>query len=577
MHYRKFIIDKYRAIEHAEVGVGNQLIPLIGINESGKTSILKAILCFDKNSDKYGGGEHLDYKNNYQIGDHDCFVTAEVVIDSISDIERIAESLQLQFNDSLIDLLKSMFEKKSPILIQRDIKNRRSSYSIANLELAKTKNTQLAKAIYHSLPMILYFDDFADRVPESLSFSYIEADPRYRIKNTRLVEWQRILEEVFQRATNGNNSLYSFISIEDSDDRDGLLNDINDKLNDEIVSDWKRLKSSIDGASNDSEDLALELRYTPSESGFVFEFKVTDRSRKNKRVFDVIERSKGFQWFFNFLMKLKFNPKYQKEASGAIYLLDEPGSYLHASAQEKLLKELADISNTNTILYCTHSHHLLDPDTINIGQTRIVEKDGGYIGVVPYGSAEVDKSQGALSPLFQALQIRTGIFNRTVTNALITEGIIDFYWFSLLKEYLDGWDFPGVDIIPGAGANGLKELISWSIAWTDRYAVFLDSDQEGKLAFTRYTTFFGEVEANNFYNYSMPNNLSNIKLEKFISDGDQQRLSHMTGAVSIKRAIIQLFYSKENVKKDFFDELDETTINNMSLVKDFLNTHFGLE
>ena len=39
MHYRKFIIDKYRAIEHAEVGVGNQLIPLIGINESGNEKL----------------------------------------------------------------------------------------------------------------------------------------------------------------------------------------------------------------------------------------------------------------------------------------------------------------------------------------------------------------------------------------------------------------------------------------------------------------------------------------------------------------------------------------------------------
>ena len=574
MHYRKFYIDKYRAIEHAEVEVGNQLIPLIGINESGKTSILKAILCFDKNSDKYGGGEHLEFKNNYQIGDHECAITAEVIIDSTSDIERITESLQLKADSPTLSSLIKIFKNKSPILIQRDIANPKSSYVITNIKLPKRQNAQLAKSIYQLLPMILYFDDFADRVPESLAFSCTEIKPFYRIKNTRIIEWQRILEEVFIRATNGNNNLYSFISMEDSDDRDGLLNDINDKLNDEIVNDWKRLKSSIDGASNDSEDLALELRYMPDEHGFIFEFKVTDRSRKNKRVFNVVERSKGFQWFFNFLMKLKFNPKYQKEASGAIYLLDEPGSYLHATAQEKLLKELAEISNTNTILYCTHSHHLLDPDTINIGKTRIVKKDGGYIEVIPYGSAAVEKSQGALSPLFQALQMRTGIFNRTVTRALITEGIIDYYWFSLLKKYLDGWSFSNLDIIPGAGANNLKELISWSIAWTDTYAVFLDSDRAGKSALKRYTSFFGEAEGNNFYTYCIPNNNATIKLESLISVIDKTRLARMTQSESTKHGIIQLFYAEETLKRDFLENLDETTITNMSLVKSFLNGHF---
>ncbi|PID69812.1 MAG: hypothetical protein CR985_03940 [Flavobacteriales bacterium] len=41
--------------------------------------------------------------------------------------------------------------------------------------------------------------------------------------------------------------------------------------------------------------------------------KVKDKSHKGKkRTFDISERSKGFQWFFNYMVKLKFNPNYKE-------------------------------------------------------------------------------------------------------------------------------------------------------------------------------------------------------------------------------------------------------------------------
>jgi len=67
MKYLRFKIYNYRAIESAEIAVSNSLIPIIGINESGKTTILLAVLAFDKNKDKYNKGEHLEYKNKYKV------------------------------------------------------------------------------------------------------------------------------------------------------------------------------------------------------------------------------------------------------------------------------------------------------------------------------------------------------------------------------------------------------------------------------------------------------------------------------------------------------------------------------
>jgi predicted ATPase len=65
------------------------------------------------------------------------------------------------------------------------------------------------------------------------------------------------------------------------------------------------------------------------------------------------------------MVKLKFNPNYSGDTlENALFLLDEPGSYLHSSAQIELLKELKKVSNNNQVIFCTHSQFLLDPKTI---------------------------------------------------------------------------------------------------------------------------------------------------------------------------------------------------------------------
>lgn len=54
MKYIKFIIKNYRAITNPiEIDIKkNKLVPLIGTNESGKTTILQAIYAFDYANDK---------------------------------------------------------------------------------------------------------------------------------------------------------------------------------------------------------------------------------------------------------------------------------------------------------------------------------------------------------------------------------------------------------------------------------------------------------------------------------------------------------------------------------------------
>lgn len=565
MRFRKFTIRNYRAVDYTEVPVGHTLIPLVGINESGKTSILQAILAFDRLSDKVNAGAHLQFKNKYRIGEQACTISADVLIDRESDLDALSKALRLSRGSELLVELESAHTEGRPITIVRDLKTQ--EYSVQGVSVEDTKNRRLARAIYRLLPLVLYFDDFTDRVPESVRFIRADNDRGYYIKKTRNAPWQRIIEEVFRRASDHNYSLSDFVRMANADERDSLLSDIQDVLNKEIIEDWRRLRSWSGALADDPGDLILELRYKPMlRQGFSFEFKVQDRSSDRGRYFNVTDRSKGFQWFFNFLMKLKFNPKYQQELSGAIYLLDEPGSYLHSSAQEELLKALKTISETNTIIYCSHSQHLLDPTVINIAQTKVVTKDRGQIKVIPFGSAGSQNYQGALTPLYNALQLRTGIFNRNIRKAVICEGITDFYFFSMLLRHSPAHRIDTLDLIPGAGAGQLKELISMAVAWAEDFVVLLDSDEAGKAAADRYQRFFGTHESQKLILYATPQQSENVKLEDFLSQMDRQRLLSVTQSQHLKAAFADLYYRPVDDQKAVFDSLDPQSVGNLSII-----------
>lgn len=563
MRFRKFIVKNYRAVELAEVSVGNRLIPLIGINESGKTSILQGILAFDKVSDKYGGGVHLEYKNIYKIGDHPCTITAEVLVDLENDIDAVSRKMNLPRGDQILETLKDAMDTSSPFHLHRSLVDKQ--YYLTGLDVPEDMNPKLANALYSQLPLILYFDDFTDRVPQFIEFSRDGTERGYRLRRSRLAEWQRILEEVFNRATDGEHTIRSFMEMKDLNERDGLLEDINDVLNKEVVEVWENLKSVVSEVADDPSHLELVLGYEDKPPKSIrFQFRVADRSSERKRYFNVFDRSKGFQWFFNFQMKLKFNPKYQHTTDGAIYLLDEPGSYLHSSGQTQLLATLQEVSATNTILYCTHSQHLLDPEKINIGQTRIVTKEDSKIDVIPFGSAR-SGYQGALSPLFDALHLHTGVFNREMKRVVITEGITDFYFFRMLAEHYIPRRSAAqvVDFIPGAGAQHLRDLISMAIAWSEDYLVFLDNDKEGRKARDRYEAFFGAQEVQKLVLYTTPAETQELRLENFLSGPDTERLWKITESQNAKRGITKLFFLDPTAKKRFFKELNEVTKQNL--------------
>ena len=101
MQYSKFVIKNYRAIKGPlEIDLKNKIVPLVGINECGKTTILQAIFAFDFANDELNSGKHVkDISNLYALEDDKCEIKA-VVDASKEELTSIIKDLIKKNNDT---------------------------------------------------------------------------------------------------------------------------------------------------------------------------------------------------------------------------------------------------------------------------------------------------------------------------------------------------------------------------------------------------------------------------------------------------------------------------------------------
>lgn len=80
------------------------------------------------------------------------------------------------------------------------------------------------------------------------------------------------------------------------------------------------------------------------------------------------QRSDGFRQFISFLLTVSAESAINK-LSNSLLLLDEPETHLHPQAQEYLMNELIKITknddDNNIVVYATHSNHLIDKNNID--------------------------------------------------------------------------------------------------------------------------------------------------------------------------------------------------------------------
>lgn len=168
-------------------------------------------------------------------------------------------------------------------------------------------------------------------------------------------------------------------------------------------------------------------------------------------------RSKGFNWFFSFLVWFK---KIQEDRNASyILLLDEPGLNLHAMAQHDLMRFIDSLADEYQIIYTTHSPFMIDSDKLHRVRTVMEKEDGTHVS-----DCIQEKDPNTLFPLQAALgyTIAQNLF--VSEKNLLVEGIADLVYLNLLSNILSELGREGlkkdITIVPVGGADKIATFIS---------------------------------------------------------------------------------------------------------------------
>ena len=192
-------------------------------------------------------------------------------------------------------------------------------------------------------------------------------------------------------------------------------------------------------------------------------------------------------------MKTEFRRKKLREGSGKpIYLIDEPASNLHSTAQLNMVNDFEKLVEDTTVIYTTHSQYLISKS--NVKNTYVVSRNHGTVSCDRWGDyiKGKDANVSYYQPLYDCLQIVPNSFDIPWKQAIITEGPSDATTLELMQLVLEE-DATHV-IYPGTGASNLSTLISLNIGWSASFRILLDSDAEGKKQKARYMKDFGLPE-----------------------------------------------------------------------------------
>ncbi|GAA3689973.1 putative AbiEii toxin of type IV toxin-antitoxin system [Yimella lutea] len=201
-------------------------------------------------------------------------------------------------------------------------------------------------------------------------------------------------------------------------------------------------------------------------------FRVEDRKHDFTNNFSL--RSSGYQWFFSFLAAFSEF----EDRDDVVILLDEPALTLHAKAQRDFLrfinKRLAPIGQ---VLYTTHSPFMVE----QIERVRIVEDRGGEVGSVT-SSDVLEVGDDSAFPLQAALgyDLSQNLF--IGERNLLVEGPSDLVYLDLIGRHLRAQGREGLDerwrILPAGGASNLPAFVSL-LGQKVSVTVLLDSGTEG--------------------------------------------------------------------------------------------------
>jgi recombinational DNA repair ATPase RecF len=203
-------------------------------------------------------------------------------------------------------------------------------------------------------------------------------------------------------------------------------------------------------------------------------FDVIVKDKDSNALVPLDERSRGFRWYFSFFVAFAADTQ-GGAMDQAILLLDEPGLFLHATAQEALLSFFRTLPNQ--IVYTTHSPFMVEPRELTSVRTVNLDRK---IGTTASGDPTGDAN--TLFPLQAALGYNLTQTLFIGTDNVVLEGVTDYWYLSAASALLEdaGAGF-GKQIVltPAGGATKVGYMVALLTAQQLNVVVVLDSDRAG--------------------------------------------------------------------------------------------------
>lgn len=546
MRYKSFRIRNFKGIKDTTVSfetvAGANVFAFVGLNESGKTTILEAIHSFSPDhatSELLGGDDEISVPVRDRVPRHmlsqftgDVSVRAYLQV-TPSDIEAIAKKLELD-HEIIIDR-SSLGGDLSLERVQRfergDFKKRYFTlHAKPHIKTGKQKkwrkptteeNITIRNAVYSFTPDIAYFPTFVFDFPERIYLTDRGGvvDQFYRAVFQDILDFdkngQTIEQDIIRRIRREKmvvpwiNFLPLWATADDRDKIQHVMDRASAAVTKLVFGRWNRIFNEdvrgkevmisfevVEGEKANEKGVLLKTE----EHDVAIQFKIKDGIRR----FNVNDRSLGFRWFFSFMLFTQFRVS-RSTSRPLLFLFDEPASNLHAAAQQKLIESFPEVARGEHVLaYTTHSHYMIEPKwleqtfivtnrsddpTSSIADEISLDDESLDIRATTYRSFVNDNpSQTSyFQPILDRLAVTPSRFDYR-SNSVVVEGKSDYYIIRYAKELFGGGE---LSIIPGVGAGTFGALAALHAGWNLNFLFLLDGDKQGRLEKLRYSEELG--------------------------------------------------------------------------------------
>lgn len=475
-------ISSFRSIKHQVITNIENILVLIGKNNSGKSALLQAINAFWGN---YNIDEDDFYKNKDTIANEIEIRVVFYIDESFYSKVIDSEKLGIKFfvsTKTMYNKNKEKFENKSYEEIEQLIENKNYDeiikyYGDCINDLLKISDSQFSikmkyvkgdkspkyyniideeiKSFTSILPGISFIDD--DR-------NFLEEENCQKKSKSGDIFNNLILNIEKQSISSNLNKIYK------KNTKDLTVNDLKMLLQNKVQNDISNIENTITTIFNENYSENLKIKYE-SDIDLTKSINISTKMYNEliKNDIRVSNVGAGIRSIYILSLLQAYNDVFEK--SGNIFLIEEPELYLHPELQIKMAEILYEISKTNQVIYTTHTTMMTN--NINISQIR----------KVTYEQPTLESNYG-LTTIDEIIK-ELGYSTKDILNVdfvFLLEGKQDVYRLKMVIEKFYDVDVNRISFVACNSCSNLKTFATLKFlectTWKENFAIIRDMDSK---------------------------------------------------------------------------------------------------